>query len=768
MLTTVLGLILNLLMFSLIGFLPVFLLLGPEDRFLISIALAPAAGFAITSLISTYLILLDFPVHAWFIFYALFWVIIDIVFILYFILRNSLKSARVFQSDMDIMWLLSGISLTAIVVALPMLLGRSQFTTLRGNGADDFNYITMARYLDQEPYSWKNMASTNEMMEKDISYPLAAQLLSSRWTTSAVLAYTAHVSNMPIYKFEYPYTLLFFIMSFGPAYLIGRKLNLSSLRSFSVALIVCTGFWAQFVLDIRAFSEINSIPLILCVGYLVFQIVDDEENHLIWNSILLSIFGASLIFSYTEIVPLCILSILIFLILLFVNKKLSWKLLSPLGIILVLTFLLSSPLYSLLSSFLTSQLSYATQGSNNWAGIFFSWLYSHPIIGFWGLVPFTLAGKIISISAMTLISNLILDFLGGILYFIALVVILQAIFRKTSNATTLLIVSFVLGTLIEFLYLYAKGQFWAAGKTLAYGYPFFLFLVAGFAFEKKFPFLPSALNKGLIFCVSLWLALQISLGAARNIVAVTGKEYIDYAHNDGEYRRYDYDISPLENYLINNPKGIVWTILPDVWTEEYINFALGGNQRLQDALAVTDHYNDVLGNQTLDTPQYVITDHNTLRLNMEFAQDVVAENSSFVLMKIDRSDFLFLLISNRYGVEKWNGKIGFWIGKDKTMITVISSAAAHVEFSANFIPGPSLPEKPSRELRITSNNGTSSNIYTVVNEKKGFTFQVNRGENLMSIEAIDQPTLAQLPNGETRILLIGLSDPRINFMGINQ
>ena len=198
----------------------------------------------------------------------------------------------------------------------------------------------------------------------------------------------------------------------------------------------------------------------------------------------------------------------------------------------------------------------------------------------------------------------------------------------------------------EFFYLYAKGQFWAAGKALAFGYPFFLFLVAGFAFEKNFAFLPSALNKGLFFCISVWLVLQISLGAARNVVAVTGKEYIDYVHNDGDYRRYDYDISPLENYLINKPKSIVWTILPDIWTEEYINFALSGSQRLQDALAVTDHYNDVLGYQTLDTPQYVLTDRNTLGLNMEFAQNVVAENSSFVLLKIDRPDFLFLLISN--------------------------------------------------------------------------------------------------------------------------
>ena len=348
MLANILGLILNLLLFSLIGFLPVFFLLGSgdggqaasgeakdlgakgwftttgsKDCLLISIALAPAAGFAITSLISTYLILLDFPVHVWFIFYVLFWVIINAVFFLYFVLRNSLKSVRIFQPDKNIIWLFSGISLTAIVVTLPMLLGGSQFTTLRGNGTDDFNYITIARYLDQEPYTWKNIASTNDLMEKDISYPLAAQFLSSRWTTSAVLAYTAHVSNVPIYEFEYSYTLLFFILSFGPGYLIGRKLNLSSFMSFSVALMVCTGFWAQFVLDIRAFSEINSIPLILSIGYLVLQIADEEKNPLIRKSILLSVFGASLIFSYTEIVPLCILSILIFLAFLFVNKKLK-------------------------------------------------------------------------------------------------------------------------------------------------------------------------------------------------------------------------------------------------------------------------------------------------------------------------------------------------------------------------------------------------------------------------------------------------------------
>ena len=767
MLANVLGLILNLLLFSLIGFLPVFFLLGSEDRLLISIALAPAAGFAITSLISTYLILLDFPVHVWFVFYVLFGVIINTVFFLYFVLSNNLKSVRTFQPGKNMIWLLSGISLTALVVALPMLLGGSQFTTLRGNGTDDFNYITMARYLDQEPYSWKNTASIHDLMEKDISYPLAAQLLSTRWTTSAVLAYTAHVANLPIYEFEYPYTLLFFIMSFGPGYLIGRKLNLSSFMSFLVALILCTGFWAQFVLDIRAFSEINSIPLILSVGYLVLQIVDDEKNHLIQKSTLLSIFGASLIFSYTEIVPLCIISILIFLIFLFINKKLSWKLLSFIGTILLLTFLLSSPLYSLLSSFLTSQLSYATQGSNDWTRIFFTWLYAHPVMGFWGLVPFTLAGKITSIPVINMLFNGILYILGGALYFIALVTILQVIFRKVSNATILLIVSFVLGTLTEFLYLYAKGQFWAAGKALACGYPFFLFLVAGFAFEKQFTFLPPALNKGLIFCISIWLALQISLGAARNVVAVSGKNYIHYISNHQDYRKYNYDLSPIKAYLMNKSQSIIWTILPDIWTEEDINFAFSGNQRLRDALAVTDHYDDDLGRQTLDTPQYILTDHNILRLNMEFAQDVVADNSSFVLLRIDHPDFLFLAISNRYGIEKWNGKIGFWVGKDPALITVVSSADASVEFAAHFIPGPSLPEKQSRDLRITLNNGPSSNVYTVANEQKGFPFQVNRGENSISIEAIDQPTLTKLPNGDTRTLLIGLLDPTINFVGIN-
>ena len=373
-----------------------------------------------------------------------------------------------------------------------------------------------------------------------------------------------------------------------------------------------------------------------------------------------------------------------------------------------------------------------------------------------------------------------MNFLGGVLYFIALVTILRVIFWKISSVTTLLIVSFVLGTLTEFLYLYAKGQFWAAGKALAYGYPFFLFLIAGFAFEKNFTFLPSALNQGLLFCISLWLILQISLGVARNVVAVTGIEYIDYASNHEDYRRYDYDISPLEAYLMSKPKSVIWTILPDIWTEEYINFALSGNQRLQDALAVTDHYNDLLGNQTLDTPQYILTDHNILGLNMGFVQYVVADNSSFVLLKIDRPDFLFLAISNpsgiekslaistSYGVEKWDGKIGgFWVGKDKALITVVSSADAQVEFTANFIPGPSLPQKSSRDLRITLNNGSSSNIYTVVNEKKGFIFQVNRGENLISIEAIDQPTVAKLPNEGKHVLLIGLLDPTINFVGTN-
>jgi hypothetical protein len=683
---------------------------------------------------------------------------ISVLIFLFFIFNNPSKVKELISGEHDLPWLIAGFVIVSVLAVLPMLAGGIQFTTFRGNGADAVNYMTMAGYLDREPYSWKNTASIDELIEKDRSYPLAVNLLGSRWTTSALLAFTSREANLPIYQFEYPYTLLFFIMAFGPSYIFGKRLRLGQYFGFAVALVICNGFWAQFVLDTRAFSEINSIPLILSMGVFLIEGLDQKRIQLYKEPVLLGIFFISLVFSYIEIVPLCILSIILFLIILLLKRELSRNLLAPLSIILIVVLLGSLPLYSMLSRFIDHQLNYASNIANDWHEYFYPWLYNKPLIGFWGLTPLTFFSYIPTSFVLGQLIEALLTIVGIVLFAIILLSVFWIFRSKAEDIPLIFVVSFVDAAFAEFLFLYTKGQFWAAGKSLAFGYPFFILLVTGIGLGTNWLSISRFINQSFKLAVTLWILVQLCLGLARIYIAASGIEFVNYTGNHGEYRAQDYDLSPINNVLKNEPRAIIWLAIPDVWLSEHVNLAFGQNYHVIDTQGVTDHEGQLMGYQEMSNlPDYILTERSSLRSNKNWKENIVAGNLDFVLLKVRQPRSIFLLIRNPNGIEKWNGEVGFWIGGGKTVIDILSTDDTQIVLAAEFIPGPSVPDQNYRKLAISDPMGNTQ-VLTVYKGTHEFFFTVRRGKNQITLNDLDIPTIAKLPNGDTRQLLLGVTN----------
>jgi len=82
-----------------------------------------------------------------------------------------------------------------------------------------------------------------------------------------MLAWTSYISQVPIYRFEYGFSALSCILTFGPAFCFALLTGVRPGYSFLLALAVCVGFWAQFLLDARAvFDQVIDLPPIELAG----------------------------------------------------------------------------------------------------------------------------------------------------------------------------------------------------------------------------------------------------------------------------------------------------------------------------------------------------------------------------------------------------------------------------------------------------------------------------------------------------------------------
>jgi hypothetical protein len=113
------------------------------------------------------------------------------------------------------------------------------------------------------------------------------------------------------------------------------------------------------------------------------------------------------------------------------------------------------------------------------------------------------------------------------------------------------------------------------------------------------------------------------------------------------------------------------------------------------------------------------------------------------------------------GLEQMNGESFFWLGGPAAEIVVQSPRRGDVLLSATIIPGPSAPSAPTRRIRI----GARPYGWTNEIETPGGLISVRvplaADLTVISLEALDAPSVPVQPNGDRRPLIAGILRLRI-------
>ena len=123
-------------------------------------------------------------------------------------------------------------------------------------------------------------------------------------------------------------------------------------------------------------------------------------------------------------------------------------------------------------------------------------------------------------------------------------------------------------------------------------------------------------------------------------------------------------------------------------------------------------------------------------------------------------DLSLLHINNPNGLESLNGQPFFWLGGASTIFTIYSAQDKNIRILFDAKMGPSFSGQSKRHLRIASRDW---DIVSVI--RSGLVeleIPVWKGENQIVFEVIEKPNILIMPNGDTRPLILGVLNLRIN------
>jgi hypothetical protein len=765
-----LGLFFNFLAMSVIGMGPSLYFLSGKNSGSTALGIAPAVGFVITSLIGTYLTLLDWPISrsSWLILIA------GTTLSLALALAAKISAAgpwltvnRLTVNRREILPVAGAFVILSALAMAPQLVGGLRYSILRGNGSDSFNYITVAGYLDHEPYSWAFHADVRSLAERHPSYERAHQFLKGRWTTPMMLAFTSRIGGAAPYKFEYFFSVLCLLLAFGPVCLFCRHLlSLRLLPSTLTAVAVCGGSWAQLILDLRADSQLNSIPVLLLLVFLVARMEMDGGRG-VWRSeiVLVAASTASLSLFYPEILPTAVLGTGLFLGVRLWQKEASLQTVARLSLAACLALIAVSPTWRLLLAFAARQLEFAAAFKNNWDQSYYSWLYSSPLTGVWGFGPFTASSEWLRDPFVILAAVLRVPFviLGAVLTAVLLAALVQALYRGNGTRTgAVLAATFTMSVLIQWAWLCARGQRWAGGKALSFGYPFLMISVAAYAFQAGGAATGGwRRNWGKLARAGVYGMLLVHCGLAvcRPILAWPGLDYPNYIVTHGEYKHHDWNVAPFAAVLEAHKGSMVWSDLANPWLADYIGFVFGWDVRVINIGTSRDIMDFNIPQPSLETPpEYLFLENN--RGSAFYGAKQVAQNTELSLLKIDGLTLPILDIDNDIdnpnGLEGGANAPSFWLGTKPATLTVLSPAGGGSLLCGRFTIGPSKPALRAVDLTITSDTGWGPEHLRVAAGQQQFAVHTKLGLNHFTIQV--ENAAIRFPPSDPRPLLLRVDE----------
>jgi hypothetical protein len=121
------------------------------------------------------------------------------------------------------------------------------------------------------------------------------------------------------------------------------------------------------------------------------------------------------------------------------------------------------------------------------------------------------------------------------------------------------------------------------------------------------------------------------------------------------------------------------------------------------------------------------------------------------------SSISLLGVRNPNGIEIVNNKSFFWMGGGTTCLRISTSEVGDAVLTFQGVPGSSLPIERKCKLKIDV--GHYSRIVTVDDyPQMCLSFPVVKGVNELCVTPIDKPIERTLPNGDSRELMLGVSN----------
>ena len=167
----------------------------------------------------------------------------------------------------------------SLLLLLPQWTGGIQFSLFQQNVNDTFGYLTSAEVFSQESYGAIRHAVDADFLRHPL-WPQAQNNLSCRPTVMILYAVVGQFN--PAAMHEMHYTFLVFFLSCAALAIAWLTLNLVGVRqkwlpiaAMLTGLGFAVGFWGQYALDINAWSQVASVPLMAVMVGLLMTLVGD-------------------------------------------------------------------------------------------------------------------------------------------------------------------------------------------------------------------------------------------------------------------------------------------------------------------------------------------------------------------------------------------------------------------------------------------------------------------------------------------------------------
>jgi hypothetical protein len=662
-------------------------------------AISPAIGLAVITLLTTYLILLGIPLGP-----ASKNIALSIAILAAIRLASGPgpgfeKKGILTQSEYFVP-LLS----TALLVVLPFIIGGYQFAILRGNGTDAFNYVTMADGLSRFPLDWILAQTKETLSAQSPNLSLAQDLLKSRWSTSALLAFASGAFGISPVEFEHAFTLTLMVVLFNS--LVGALSATRSLTRLTVWLpvVFVVGFWGQFTLDIRAFSQIASLPiLVTLIGWLLSH-ADRPFSIFRYGVSLTAILLCALFFQYPEIVVAFLPGAgLIFLIRLWMVHKASSLTKEDVRAVVAVSFatlLFSSPIIKFVVGFALEQGRFAVNKSLGWEGAYFAWM-KNPIRGLWGAGVDPGLGLRFDNGFAVVAFLTALGLTLGVAVRAAMLVSTRTRVHGNLPETGLLLLA--ASGLIGCGVLVARENIWAAGKVLSYFAILIPIWMAIYLSTRKSVLSSSRLYRSVspILCVSIfgWGAINLVLAGARVAHATYETDFPGYIAQHGEYRRVNAEAIARMPYFYCPMGSSISIFEPTVWGREFLTHLVEG----RGFMASTPGYPRNRDAETDQNPRQVET--NCVLANRKYfdANSLPIQPSNnpldFMVASPGNHFAALLALEGGYGVEldRETASRYVWTGPQDVRLTLLARASDYV-VALRLCPG--IARGPNEALTI--------------------------------------------------------------------